>query len=201
MKKHFPDISNDDELLKSDIIALQETWLEDDATLEEFNIPGYSLHLNCKGRGKGLATFFKSSIFKHDTDRKQEFIQLSKFNAHNIDVITLYRSQQCDLNTMNKLIKEMIEPGKPQLLVGDFNFCYLGETANSTSNFLQSANFKQLIKEPTHLEGNLLDQAYFKNSTGILTCTGKLHTKYYTDHKALALLIGKGKSRNILYNY
>ena len=165
MKKHLPDISNDEQVLKSDIIALQEIWLvDDDVVIEEFNIPGYDLHLNCQGRGKGLATYFKSSIFKHDTDKKQEFIQLSKFNSRNLDVINIYRSQQCDLSTMNKLIKEVIEPGKPLLLVGDFNFCYLGETTNTTCNFLQSLNFKQLIEEPTHLEGNLLDQAYLKDT-------------------------------------
>ena len=96
---------------------------------------------------------------------------------------------------MNKLIKEIIEPGKPQLLVGDFNFCYLGETTNTTRNFFQSANFKQVIEEPTHLEGNLLDHAYFKDTSRILTCTGRLQTKYYTDHKALALFINKGKLR------
>ena len=94
---------------------------------------------------------------------------------------------------MNKLIIEVIEPGKPLLLVGDFNFCYLGETTNTTCNFLQSLNFKQLIEEPTHLEGNLLDQAHLKDTRRILTWTGKLHTKYYTDHKAIALLIKKGK--------
>ena len=99
---------------------------------------------------------------------------------------------------MNKLIKDIIEPGKPQLLVGDFNFCYLGQTTNATCNFLRSANFKQLIEEPTHLEGNLLDHAYFKDTKRILTCAGKLHTKYYTDHKALALFIKKGKYKIFL---
>ena len=52
LNKHFQDISTDELLLKSDIIALQETWLEDDDATEDLNIPGYNLHLNSTGRGK-----------------------------------------------------------------------------------------------------------------------------------------------------
>ena len=125
LNKHFEDISSDEQLLKSDIIALQETWLEDDDINKNFNIPGYNLHFNGKGRGKGLATYFKSSIFKHETDKKQDHIQLSKFKSDNLDVISLYRSQACTIDTMGKLIREMMDTGRPQLILGDFNFCYL----------------------------------------------------------------------------
>ena len=59
-------------LLKSDMISLQETWLEDDTIIEDLEIPGYTLHLNSYGKGKGIATYFKENIFKHDKDIKQE---------------------------------------------------------------------------------------------------------------------------------
>ena len=165
LNKHFQDISTDELLLKSDIIALQETWLEDDDATEDLNIPGYNLHLNSTGRGKGLATYFKNSIFKHHSDRKNDNIQLSKFKSPNLDVITLYRSQPCALKTLNKLLEDMIEMGEPQLLVGDFNFCYLHASSNATGKYLRQSNFKQLINEPTHIEGNLIDQAHFRDTT------------------------------------
>ena len=192
LNKHFPDILTDELLLKSHIIALQETWLEDDYRNDNFNIPGYDLYLNSQGRGKGLATYIKSSIFKHHSDKKQEFIQLSKFTSYNLNVITIYRSQQCDLKTMNILIKDMVEDEKPHLLVGDFNFCYLDASANSTCQYLQKSNFKQLIEEPTHMEGNLLDQAYLRDIKRKLNYTVMIHSKYYTDHKGLAIIIKKG---------
>ena len=125
LNKHFEDISTDEVLLKSDIIALQETWLEDDDINDDLSILGYDLHLNSNGKGKGLATYYKSSIFKHHSDKKTENIQLSKFKSRHLDIITLYRSQHCNLKVMNRFLKEMIEEGKPQLLLGDFNFCYL----------------------------------------------------------------------------
>ena len=91
------------------------------------------------------------------------------------------------------ILREMIEEGKPQLLLGDFNFCYLESSSNSTGKFLQQSKFKQIIHEPTHLEGNLLDQAHLRDINGEFQYTVKLHSKYYTDHKGIALLIQKGK--------
>ena len=193
LNKHFKDISSDEQLPKSDIIALQETWLEDDDVNENFNIPGYILHLNSKGRGKGIATYFKSSLFKHETDKKQDHIQLSKFKSRNLDVISLYRSQACTLDTMMKLIREMVDTGRSQLILGDFNFCYLDGISKKYCKDLESSNFKQLIEEPTHLEGNLLDHAYLRDIDGNLNCTVMLQSKYYTDHKAVALVIEKGR--------
>ena len=151
LNKHFKDITSDEQLLKGDIIALQETWLEDDTLIEDFDIPGYNLHLNSRGRGKGLATYFKSNIFKHDKDVKQDHMQLSRFISSQIDVITIYRSQECNLASVNQIIGEMIETGKPQLVVGDFNFCYMESSSNLTCKYLHSNSFKQLITESTHI--------------------------------------------------
>ena len=91
---------------------------------------------------------------------------------------------------MHKLIQELVVTGKPQLLVGDFNFCYLDRSSNT---YLQNYNFKQLIEEPTHIEGNILDHAYLRDPNWNLQWKVMLTSKYYTDHKALALLIDKGK--------
>ena len=40
--------------------------------------------------------------------------------------------------------------------------------------------------------GNLLDQAYFKDDDGLLECTAEVHSKYYTDHKGLAIIVKQG---------
>ena len=59
LQKHFVDIINDDLLMKGDIICLQETWLEINDTVEHLQIPGFVLHLNSQGRGKGMAIYYK----------------------------------------------------------------------------------------------------------------------------------------------
>ena len=81
----------------------------------------------------------------------------------------------------------MKSPNKPQLVVDDFNFSYL-----DSSSFLEAQNFSQLITEPTHIEGNILDQAYFKDIDGLMQCTTEVQSKYYTDHKGLAITVKQG---------
>ena len=194
LKKHYKDIASDEVLLKSDIILLQETWLEDDSPMQMLEIPGYALHFNSQGRGKGLATYFKSSIFSHEIDVKQDDMQLSKFTSKNIDIISIYRSKQGTINKLNEEISAISRGTKALLMVGDFNYCYLEKAMNSARKFLTENDFSQLIFEPTHLEGNILDHCYLRDRKTFFKATVQLHCKYYTDHKGLAVLL-KRKDR------
>ena len=92
---------------------------------------------------------------------------------------------------MNDCLKQLQTEDKPQLIIGDFNFCYLDRTFKSTRSFLEKENYFQLIIEPTHIEGNLLDQAYLRDIHQSLEITAETHSKYYTDHKGLAIIIKK----------
>ena len=136
-------------------------------------------------------------MFKHDKDIKHEYMQLSKFTSTNLNVISLYRSNDGDLKILNNNLEEMIEKEKPQLVVGDFNFCHLDSPSNTTTTYLRRNKFEQLIKEPTHIAGNILDQAHLMNIGRDLMYTVTLHSKYYTDHKGLAIIVKKG----MLLNY
>ena len=78
---------------------------------------------------------------------------------------------------------------KPLLVIGDINFCFLTSGMNQTKHFLISKKFTQIINEPTHIEGHLLDQAYLKDCKGTLEWTVEVQSKYYTDHKGLAIMI------------
>jgi exonuclease III len=157
LRKHYPDIISDILLLKRDIICLQETWLEDDVIVNDLEIEHYALHLNSNGRGKGLAIYYKKNIFKHETDVKEENMQISKFTSSDIDVLVLYRSQNGNLNLLRQHLEELMNSEKPTMVIGDFNFCFLEDSSQSLKNYL-TENFSQLVKEPTHIEGNLLDQ-------------------------------------------
>jgi hypothetical protein len=192
LKKHHQDIISDTLLLKSDIICLQETWIENDDAIEDLEIRDYELHTNSNGRGKGVAAYFKTHIFKHDFDIKKENMQLSKFTSTALDIIVLYRSQPGNFRELNQNIELMTNSERPLLVIGDFNFCFLDKSSNATKAYLKEENFSQLIKEPTHIEGHLLDQAYLRDIDGDLECTVGLHSKYYTDHKGLAIIVKKG---------
>ena len=190
LKKHHEDIISDSILLKSDIIGLQETWLEIGEEIANLDIESYSLKVNSHGRGKGVATYYKSTIFKPDISMNETHMQLAKFTSPIIDVIFIYRSQQADYRQLNKNIDLLTSKNKPLLVIGDFNFCFL-EASNVTKSYFKEKNFKQIIKEPTHIGGHLLDQAYLRDTSGALEFAVELHSKYYTDHKCLAITFKK----------
>jgi exonuclease III len=189
LRKHFPDIKTDDILLKSNIICLQETWLEDDTNMKDLEIPSYELHLNSNGKGKGLAIYFKKDMLRHKVDIKQQNIQISKFTSTEIDLIVLYRSQNGNLKLLIQYLKNLINREKPLMIIGDFNFCFLEDSSNFVTKYLDENSFSQIVKEPTHIEGNLIDQAHLRDREGKYKCSVEVHSKYYTDHKGVALLI------------
>ena len=113
-------------------------------------------------------------------------MQLTKFISTNLDIIAIYRSQRGTYSDLNQNIEIMKTEGKQTLVIGDFNFCYIKNQNNSTRKYLQNQHFFQIIKEPTHIEGHVLDQAYLN---GNVEAMAEIHSKYYTDHKGLAILI------------
>ena len=199
LKKHFLDIISDDALLCSDLIALQETWLEDikdqETRLEErrkLYIPDYQMHVVSCGKGKGIVTYFKNSTFNHIEDFKDVTFQLSKFKSVICDVINLYRSQNGDFTKLRDQLSTMIDKEKPTLLIGDFNFCYHSSSAKLLKDFFKSKQFKQLIKEPTHIDGNIIDQAYLKDCKDGLRTKNFIHSKYFSDHRGINIIIKQG---------
>ena len=125
LNRHYQDIISDNLLMKSDMICLQETWLEDDTILEKLNILNYELHLNSNGKGKGIAIYYKKDVVQHESDIKEENMQLSKFTSSTIDIVVIYRSQGGNPNDLTKNLSTMMNRNKPQLVLGDFNICYL----------------------------------------------------------------------------
>ena len=71
--------------------------------------------------------------------------------------------------------------------------CY-GIICPMVSNKEEAEKFVQLISEPTHIEGHLLDQAYLQDKQDKLDVTTEVHSKYYTDHKGLAIILKKKKN-------
>ena len=108
-----------------------------------------------------------------------------------LDIITLYRSQSGDCNKLNEHIDLMSTDGKPLLVLGDFNFCFMTNKNHRIKQHLKAKNFSQLIKEPTHIQGHLLDQAYLQDKEGQIRWTADIHSKYFTDHRGIAIIIKK----------
>ena len=108
-----------------------------------------------------------------------------------INILAIYRSRNGNLAILNNEIETMMQLDKPLLIIGDFNYCQSELSTNLTTKFLKQNNFINLIDKPTHIEGNILDQAHLHDIERTLTATATLHSKYYTDHKGIAVTIKK----------
>ena len=111
--------------------------------------------------------------------------QLVSIHAFDLQLTVIYISpQEADLCSVAKALEQTMDMGLPQMIVGDFNF-HSGRT-NSLSSFLQSCNLFQLIKSPTHKDGNTLDHLYISESL-----KDKLQVdvqfKYFSDHAAIQI--------------
>ena len=158
---------------------------------DDLAITNYELHLNSRGKGKGIAIYFKKETLRHQIDIKEENLQLSKFTSDVIELVVLYRSQNGDHKQLTQILEPLLDQKKPLLVVGDFNFCFMENSVNPTKKYFHENFFAQLLQEPTHIEGNMLDHAHIRDLKRVNKYMTELHSKYYTDHKAVAVLLKK----------
>ena len=195
LKPHFADIYVDEHLLKADIIHLIETSLNA-ADENNFSSPGYNSHFLTIGNGKGIVTFYKNGLAHHELDCKENNMQIMKFSCPDLDIISTYRSSNCNsVELLNNILK-MTSDRKPALITGDFNICYIMNRTNRLVQGLEREDFKQLVKEATHIRGRQIDHAYWKNPSKVWSYPVlERYSSYYSDHDAICLTIKRSETR------
>ena len=190
LRKHSEDLWLDPILQKSDIVCVQETWLEDHECEDERYIPeGFVGLFCCEGRGKGVAIFVRRNIFGSNCSASSHAtpnFQMMKLEMPTLDIINIYRSTYERLDEVRRTLENVIEK-KPTIIVGDFNFCYL-KKKNYLSQWLEDVGFDQVVVRATHIGGGLLDQAYLNLPEETPVIVGK-YSNYFTDHDTIALLL------------
>ena len=171
----------------SDVICLSETWLMSDENIDNIKIDGYVLQLNGVGRGKGVATYFRQNIFHHSQDIKERYFQLTKLISESLDVISLYRSHEGQIDQLLNEITDIISWEKTTLICGDFNICYNKHSSNKLIETLENYGFKQLVQEATFIKGSLIDHVYLRECGTRSNVDCCLYSPYYCamDHDAL----------------
>ena len=155
LRCHIGDIKSDPALLQSDILCLQEIWLHPgEEEGEQYHLEGFRGHFTCVGPGKGVAVYVKDKIASYSYhDISEPFIQLGKVSLKDLDIITIYRSQEEPLLRAAHFLNEFIDFEKTTLLIGDFNVCPKRKPSNEVSSFLSRHKFNQLVTLPTHIDG------------------------------------------------
>ena len=189
LKINYAELERDLTVMRSTIIALSETWLSPN---EERKITGFKEYLNSKGPGKGIALFIKEDTYQHKVDITEEKLQITVVGSHDLDIITVYRSEQGSTLQLIQHLGSLINPGKAIVVCGDFNICYRETRNNRVTKFLNQLGFSQLMKEPTHMRGRTIDHFYFRGGSVLQENPIILrYSPYYSDHNAICTTINK----------
>ena len=106
-----------------------------------------------------------------------------------IYIISIYRSQLGNSMDLLQEIKHMTDPQKPTLILGDLNACYIENFGNRFIQGVLNMGFKQLVQEPTHIRGRLIDHAYILDLKQEYTIHLERYSPYYSDHDAICICI------------
>ena len=123
LKPHIKDIKADDTLKNSDIIHLQETWLEEgDENTTLLEMSNYQVKHIKVGKGKGITTYHNKK-FTHVSDKISQNYQITKYESKNIVSINVYRSAKGSVEEIIEEVKNMENPEKANIITGDMNIC------------------------------------------------------------------------------
>ena len=190
---NFIEISRLIESSKCDVICLQETWLGEAEDGEAYKIENYELSLNSRGRGRGIATYmteqFIELFFINNAD-----CQMTKVGSKDIEIINIYRSREC--RNIEILLKNLIEPTKKTIVVGDTNLNYQQQKNQRFVRMMtEELGFQQCVTQPTFdrlppVYPSLLDHVYV--SSGLKEMV-KIEQKcvYFSDHDVILVSLTK----------
>ena len=180
-------IGADRTLTISDVMCLTETWLWNNEEKSRFEMIGFKSHHNCAGKGKGVSVYYKPTSFRHIQDVTEDNIQLTKLLGKDLDVIIVYKAPSGKDAELQRHLHSMIDSNKSVLVLGDFNMCFIEKCTNQTTSFLLQNDFKQIVRQATHIDGGHIDHAYIRSTT--LMVSAEVYSPYYTakDHDAICI--------------
>ena len=173
--------------------------MKPDEDVTQYRLEGYASHFISIGNGKGIVTYYKRNMFRHNHDYQTEKMQITKFSTKEIDVINIYRSQNGHSVELLTQISNMLSDSKTTIITGDYNICYVVNGNNRMSKGLINQGFQQLVKEAAHIRGGHINHAYFRDTltrsfeAPIVEC----YSPYYSDHDAICYNTEDNKEETI----
>jgi hypothetical protein len=187
LNAHIEDIKHNYLIMQSDIICVQETWVEKSEDLSKYQIEGYQLRCSTTGKGKGAGMYLKETLQAQTEIYSNLSVQLVKLEHEFFDLITVYFNSKADTEESISYLKKFINKKKKTFITGDFN---TGTTQKLETLKVQmnQFGFNTMNTEATHESGNTLDNL-ITNVTDIKELNMFLHSLYFTDHDAICFTI------------
>jgi hypothetical protein len=103
------------------------------------------------------------------------------------DLILVYRfSENANVHEFTEEIVNILNLSRTVIICGDFNINLAKFPHNKFSKSLFNLGFIQLVNNPTHILGGIIDHVYLY-STNMSTCSlYKIYPVYYSDHDAIS---------------
>ena len=175
--------------MKSDVIALSETWYPEENFVPP-ELDGYQAVHVMSGRGAGVSLFIRNNIKimgKPKTIKCDSF-QIIKAKIERATVILVYRSPSFSSHSIfTKELMSILPRNGPTIICGDFSIHPQepNEHYNELVDSLSSKGFLQRIDKATHKDGHILDHLYVR---GVHTIDWHFHHPYYSDHDSICCL-------------
>ena len=201
LKKHAIDIDADKALKDCDIILLTETQVEasDDTTkisdiLSEFKV----VHNISDDKFCSIAYCYKSTIDNIEDSSIPGVtlvsIKKNSFCHDSINILLVYRKNSLKVDDFIYMINHFLSQtdNNIHIILGDFNYNAFTQFANRQKLLAVLTNYRQIIDQPTHISGSLIDHVYikktFQNQTDIHSIVKNI---YFSDHDAVKLRLKK----------
>ena len=185
LRLHWQDFVTDENFKCCQLIGLCETWLHMDEEITHFNYDTETVNV---GRGQGIATFNNIQakvVFKFGS----QTLSIVALQFNNWLVVFMYASQGVNYNNLTMQLTEVFCHATDYVMVvGDMNWDYLRQR-NAMKVYFQQNGFHQIIENPTHEEGGLLDHVYVRTKESVVVACQR--AKYYSDHDAIFIRINK----------
>ena len=128
-----------------------------------------------------------------------DFFQGLKISFPGLQLINIYRSpnpaHRPHYHKFIQILEQHLDDCEETVVCGDFNFNFLVEgNRNSLPKALRRNGFKQIVKEPTNINGTCIDHIYTRLSD--MCIRYELYSPYYADHDALLIMVKKKITSN-----
>ena len=94
------------------------------------------------------------------------------------------------------IIERLIEPTKICIISGDFNLNFLTDSNNVIITALQRLKFTQVIDQPTHIQGGIIDHLYIRQPHIYreVEIISDLVAAFYSDHIGIQITLLKNEN-------
>ena len=197
LRKHAVDITSDEVISDSDIILLTETKIApgDDIVsiyeiLNDFDI----VHNVSSDKFCSIACCYRNTINvnEHNCIPSISLLKLRKdsFCQNTVNILLVYRKNNSNFDHFTYSIQHLLsqEENSIHIILGDFNANYLNHDNNGRKLSDLLANYKQIITEPTHIPGSLINHVYVKETVlDQFVCCSTIKNVYFSDHDAIKI--------------